>query len=147
MKTAENDLLSCPFCGGTPELVDLGVGTGAYMVTCRGCGALMTGSAKESNTEPEIHNEIKEVVIKNWNKRTFYPEGEVIHAKALRKRGVGIFYNYINTKWLIEIYPCLFSRDTITKDYLYLDGSHLAIKLPADAELVDLEIKVIEPKT
>ena len=58
----------CPFCGRVPELRDLGVGTGGYIITCR-CGVMMSSYAKKHFKEPEIHKEIRENVIKQWNVR------------------------------------------------------------------------------
>ena len=62
----------CPFCGGKAILKDYGQGTGGWMIYCDGsCGVIMTGEGKNGNRgrEKEIHAEIKECVIKNWNKR------------------------------------------------------------------------------
>lgn len=66
------NLLPCPFCGGDAILKDYGIGTGGYMISCSNrCGVLMTGEGKNGNRgrEKEIHEEIKNAVIYNWNRR------------------------------------------------------------------------------
>ena len=61
-------LKECPFCGRIPELKDLGIGTGGQVVSCS-CGVIMTSIATKNFKEPDIHKELGENVIKQWNTR------------------------------------------------------------------------------
>ena len=65
---SKTKLKLCPFCGGKASLKNLGLGTGAYIVWCN-CGVLMTAYAQKSYSIRGIHKEIKQKVIKAWNKR------------------------------------------------------------------------------
>ena len=59
--SCKQEIASCPFCGGTPELVDRPHGS---CVRCPGCGAMIA-----RDLCPEIQD-TKQAVIKAWNSRT-----------------------------------------------------------------------------
>lgn len=69
----------------------------------------------------------------------------IIHAKALRKRGTDKWYHYEDIGkdiggWMTCQLPKLLADTATMKDYKALSKKGLVIKPPPDAELIDIKI-------
>ncbi len=52
-----SNLLPCPFCGGTPEIIRMGTPRQSSQIGCTECGALLESNENEWSTGT------------NWNRR------------------------------------------------------------------------------
>lgn len=72
----DDELKSCPFCGGKAELRDMGSGTGGHYVNCWSCGVLQFGTPiphQLFNDRVGAHEFTREKAIEKWNARIICP--------------------------------------------------------------------------
>jgi hypothetical protein len=111
-------LKPCPFCGGEAEMLDLGKGTGGWLVVCKGssdCDAHVTGGAAPPGLDSnEIYATRKTQAISRWNTRVSVDKWSLIARQELAEKIVRYFAGYSFNKH--ELVQCLGLVDVLIAD-------------------------------